>query len=124
MLRREYQRITNSEREELSRYLAIGRSLTWISKELGRHRHKFDQQPEETASMIEALKTMYDISKDSYYQRFVQRAFDWFLGDNMLGQIIYDQTTGGCYDGLREHEVNLNEGAESTLSYLLSRLLL
>ena len=102
-------------------YIPIGQQ-GWFKR--GGHRHKFDQQPEDTASMIEALKTMYAISKDPYYQRFVQRAFDWFLGDNLLGQIIYDQTTGGCYDGLGEHEVNLNEGAESTLSYLLSRLLL
>ena len=110
-----------SQTFEKNMYIPIGQQ-GWFKR--GSHRHKFDQQPEDTASMIEALKTMYDISKDSYYQRFVQRAFDWFLGDNLLGQIIYDQTTGGCYDGLGEREVNLNQGAESTLSYLMSRLLL
>ena len=110
-----------SQTFEKNMYIPIGQQ-GWFKR--GGHRHKFDQQPEDTASMIQALKTMYDISKDSYYQRLVQRAFDWFLGDNLLGQIIYDQTTGGCYDGLGEREVNLNEGAESTLSYLLSRLLL
>jgi hypothetical protein len=106
---------------ENNMYIPIGQQ-GWFKR--GGHRHKFDQQPEDTASMIEALKTMYDISKDSHYQRLAHRAFDWFLGDNLLGQIIYDQTTGGCYDGLGEREVNLNEGAESTISYLLSRLLL
>jgi len=102
-------------------YIPIGQQ-GWFKQ--GNHRHRFDQQPEDTASTIEALKTIYDISKDTHYQKLMHHAFDWFLGDNLLNRIIYDQTTGGCYDGLREHEVNLNEGAESTLSYLLSRLLL
>ncbi len=49
-------------------------------------------------------------------------AFNWFLGRNHLNQIIYNPCTGGCYDGLEEHHINLNQGAESTVSYLLSRL--
>ncbi len=100
-------------------YVPIGQQ-NWFKR--GGHRHKFDQQPEDTASTIEALKTMYEISGDAHYQKLMHRAFDWFLGENLPGRIIYDQTTGGCYDGLRENEVNLNQGAESTLSYLLSRL--
>jgi hypothetical protein len=49
-------------------------------------------------------------------------AFDWFLGRNHLHQIIYNPCTGGCYDGLEQHSVNLNQGAESTVSYLMARL--
>jgi hypothetical protein len=49
-------------------------------------------------------------------------AFNWFLGANHLHQIIYNPQTGGCYDGLEENHVNLNQGAESTVSYLLARL--
>ena len=49
-------------------------------------------------------------------------AFDWFLGKNHLQQIVYNPQTGGCYDGLEQYHVNLNQGAESTISYLLSRL--
>ena len=49
-------------------------------------------------------------------------AFDWFLGKNHLHQIVYNPKTGGCYDGLEQNHVNLNQGAESTISYLLSRL--
>jgi hypothetical protein len=52
----------------------------------------------------------------------MRNAFDWFLGNNMLGQVVYDHTTGGCYDGVGEKEINLNQGAESTVSYLLARL--
>ena len=102
-------------------YIPIGQQ-GWFRR--GGKRHKFDQQPEDTACMIEALKTMYTISKQEHYQDFAKHAFRWFLGENLLGQVIYDQVTGGCYDGLGEYEVNLNEGAESTLSYLSSRLLI
>jgi hypothetical protein len=47
-------------------------------------------------------------------------AFEWFLGRNDLGQDLYDPTTGGCFDGLQEDRVNRNQGAESTLAFLLS----
>jgi hypothetical protein len=49
-------------------------------------------------------------------------AFNWFLGNNHLHQIIYNPCTGGCYDGLEEDYFNLNQGAESTVSYLMARL--
>lgn len=105
---------------ENNMYIPIGQQ-GWFQR--GGKRHKFDQQPEDAACMIEALKTMHDISGLAHYHELSCRAFHWFLGENLLGQVIYDQVTGGCYDGMGEHEVNLNEGAESTLSYLSSRLL-
>lgn len=49
-------------------------------------------------------------------------AFNWFLGYNRLHQIVYNPCTGGCYDGLEETQVNLNQGAESTVSYLMARM--
>jgi len=52
----------------------------------------------------------------------MKMAFDWFLGNNHLHQVIYNPCTGGCYDGLEADCVNLNQGAESTLSYLMARL--
>jgi hypothetical protein len=54
----------------------------------------------------------------------MKTAFNWFLGHNRLHQIIYNPCTGGCYDGLEESNVNLNQGAESTVSYLMARLTL
>ena len=50
------------------------------------------------------------------------RLGNWFYGDNQLHQILYNPSTGGCYDGLETDHVNLNQGAESTLSYLMARL--
>ena len=52
----------------------------------------------------------------------MHKAFNWFLGENVLGQFVYDATSGGCYDGLGEQNINLNQGAESTILYLLARL--
>jgi hypothetical protein len=49
-------------------------------------------------------------------------AFDWFLGKNHLRQVIYNPATGGCFDGLEETQINLNQGAESTICYLLARI--
>ena len=56
------------------------------------------------------------------YKQKASLAFSWFLGNNHLNQIVYNPCTGGCYDGVEEHNVNLNQGAESTLSYLMARL--
>jgi hypothetical protein len=62
------------------------------------------------------------VFKDRDYFNKLVIAFNWFLGNNRLHQIIYNPCTGGCYDGLEENNVSLNQGAESTLSYLMARL--
>lgn len=48
------------------------------------------------------------------------RAFEWFLGRNDLRLALYDSTTGGCRDGLHVDRLSQNQGAESTLAFLLS----
>ncbi|HOY12372.1 MAG TPA: glycosyltransferase [Saprospiraceae bacterium] len=58
----------------------------------------------------------------SNYKSKAEIAFNWFLGDNHLNQNVYNHCTGGCYDGIEEFNININQGAESTLSFLLSRL--
>jgi len=69
-----------------------------------------------------ALNRFYEVFEDPQYQEKMTIAFNWFLGANHLNQIIYNPCTGGCYDGLEDRHVNLNQGAESTLSYLIARL--
>ncbi|WP_449398054.1 hypothetical protein [Chryseobacterium wanjuense] len=49
-------------------------------------------------------------------------AFEWFLGNNHLNQIVYNPRTGGCYDGVEDTYINLNQGAESTISYLMATI--
>jgi uncharacterized protein YyaL (SSP411 family) len=84
--------------------------------------NKFGEQPVDVAYTILALGRFYDIFEDPAYLKKMETAFNWFLGKNHLHQIIYNPCTGGCYDGLEEHHINLNQGAESTVSYLLARL--
>jgi len=80
------------------------------------------EQPIDVAYTIMALEQFYAVFKIAAYKQQLQQAFNWFLGDNHLHQIVYNPCTGGCYDGVEEFNVNLNQGAESTLSYLLARL--
>jgi hypothetical protein len=89
----------------------------------GEHNY-FDQQPGEVMFMVYALKACYAATRRENYKTLMRRVFNWFLGENSLEQIIYDRTTGGCYDGKGRENVNLNQGEESTLSYLLARLAL
>ena len=88
----------------------------------GEDKNDFGEQPIEIAYTILALNTFYTSNSNHEYLNKIKIAFNWFLGENHLNQIIYNPITGGCYDGLEEHQVNLNQGAESTLSYFLARL--
>jgi glycosyltransferase involved in cell wall biosynthesis len=80
------------------------------------------EQPIDVAYTILALKQFDKVFNNGIYSDKIRKAFNWFLGNNHLHQIIYNPCTGGCYDGLEETHVNLNQGAESTISYLLARL--
>lgn len=82
------------------------------------------EQPIDIAYTILALNKFYHVFMEKTYQHQMEIAFSWFLGNNHLHQIIYNPCTGGCYDGLEENYVNLNQGAESTISYHLARLTL
>ena len=83
---------------------------------------RFGEQPIDVAYTIMTLGMFGEVFKDAGYLQKMQTAFNWFLGNNRLHQIVYNPCTGGCYDGLEETQVNLNQGAESTVSYLLARL--
>lgn len=80
------------------------------------------EQPIDVAYTILALSKFYEAFKEDAYIEKMEIAFSWFLGNNHLQQIIYNPCTGGCYDGLEDTYINLNQGAESTVSYLMARL--
>ncbi len=86
----------------------------------GGERANFDQQPIEAQAMVSACLEAYRCTSDDYWFSQARRAFDWFLGRNDLGLSLYDPNTGGCRDGLHVDRVNQNQGAESTLAFLLS----
>lgn len=84
----------------------------------------FDQQPIDASSMVQTYLTAYEITKKEEYYNNAVLSFNWFLGKNYLNQMIYNDITGGCHDGLSKSSINLNQGAESTIEYLISRLML
>lgn len=86
----------------------------------GKSRARFDQQPLEAHAMIDACITAYQLSHERAWLRRAIIAFNWFLGQNDLNLPLYDAKTGGCRDGLESHGVNENQGAESSLAWLMS----
>jgi hypothetical protein len=79
-----------------------------------------DQQPLEAQASVSACLAAYLCTQQESWLREAQRAFQWFLGKNDLGQSVYDPGSGGCYDALHVDRLNLNQGAESTLAFLLA----
>jgi len=86
----------------------------------GGARASFDQQPIEAQAMVSACLEAYRTTSDVWWFEQAQRAFDWFIGWNDLGLELYSPESGGCGDGLHVDRVNGNQGAESTLAFLLS----
>lgn len=86
----------------------------------GGKRALFDQQPIEAQVTVSACIEAFHTTGDMFWANEARRAFEWFLGRNDLGLVLYDSNTGGCRDGLHVDRVSENQGAESTLAFLLS----
>ena len=85
---------------------------------------RFDQQPIEAHALVDACIEAYHVTRERHWIDQARKAFHWFLGDNVLRTPLHDFTTGGCRDGLHADRVNENQGAESTLAWLMSLLLM
>ena len=92
----------------------------WYTR--GGQRALYDQQPIEASCTVEAALTAFHVTNEEKYQRVAYIAFEWFLGKNTQDVVVYDPTTGACYDGITPQGLNLNQGAEATISYLLASL--
>ncbi len=90
----------------------------WYKK--GGLKARFDQQPIEANAMIEACVEAFNITRDKTWIDNAVMCFNWYLGQNDLNMLLYDPKTGGCRDGLMADGINQNEGAESSLAWLLS----
>jgi len=90
----------------------------WCTRD-GSRAH-FDQQPIEIMGLIEACAEAYLCTRERAWIQHARRCFSWFLGNNDTQSVLYDFKTGGCRDGLQSDGPNQNEGAESTLAWLLS----
>ncbi len=84
----------------------------------GTPRERYDQQSIEVAALADACATPAYATGDPRWYAGVAQAAAWFGGDNDAGTPMWDQATGGGYDGLTEHGINLNQGAESTMAFI------
>ena len=101
-------------------HLSIIGNEGWLPR--GGHKADYDQQPLEAYALVHACLTAAGVSGEKAWADEAWRCFKWFTGDNDRGVPLYASETGGCMDGLRPNGVNRNQGAESTLAYLLSVL--
>jgi len=88
----------------------------------GGEKARFDQQPVEAGATVSACLEAFRATGDERWLKDAWCAFNWFLGDNDLQIVLYDSSTGGCRDGLHPDRVNDNQGAESTLAFLMALL--
>jgi len=111
--------LVSIQRSEDGYFAPIGSNGFYVR---GETKASYDQQPVEAAATISACIEAFRATGDASWLSHARLAFDWFLGRNHLQQSLYDATTGGCRDALHAHRVNENQGAESTLSFLLALL--
>jgi hypothetical protein len=108
------------QHDESGRYFAAIGNHGWFTR--GGDKSQFDQQPIEACAMADACIEAFNITRDEEWITYAYRCLNWYQGDNELHIPLYDHTTGGCRDGLRAQGANENQGAESTLCWLMALL--
>jgi hypothetical protein len=98
-------------------HVPIGNRGWYVRRET---RALYDQQPIEPGAMIEAATIAYKLNRSKLYEEILRQALGWFFGLNTKSVELYDDSTGACYDGLTPKGLNENQGAESTLAFLLA----
>jgi len=101
-------------------YLSIVGNKEWYKKD--GERSMFAQQPIDAMAMVLMYQQAFHLTKDKEYLNKLYTSFMWFLGENDLRMSLYDFETRGCCDGFENYGVNRNQGAESSLAYLISHL--
>jgi hypothetical protein len=111
--------VAEQHRDDNEIFVPIGSQGFFIE---GNEKARFDQQPVEASATVSACLEVYRLTEESQWLEEARRVFGWFLGKNDLQVPLYDALTGGCRDGLHPDRVNENQGAESTLSFLMALL--
>jgi hypothetical protein len=111
--------VTEQHRGDKEVFVPIGSNGFFIE---GNEKARFDQQPVEACATVSACLEVYRLTEERQWLEEARRVFRWFLGKNDLQVPLYDAITGGCRDGLHPDRVNENQGAESTLSFLMALL--
>ena len=102
----------------ISGYFAPIGSQGWYVR--GGNRALYDQQPIEAGTMVEAAVLAYKLTRSNVYEEAIRQALGWFFGLNSKSVKVYDEASGACYDGITSKGLNENQGAESTVSFLLA----
>jgi glycosyltransferase involved in cell wall biosynthesis len=111
--------VAEQHRDDPEIFVPIGSNGFFVE---GTEKARFDQQPVEACATISACLEVYKMTEESLWLEEAHRVFRWFLGWNDLKAPLYDEKTGGCRDGLHPDRINENQGAESTLSFLMALL--
>ena len=111
--------VGEQHRDDAEIFVPIGSDGFFIE---GSEKARFDQQPVEACATVSACLEVYRLTEESQWLDETRRVFSWFLGKNDLQVPLYDAVTGGCRDGLHPDRINENQGAESTLSFLMALL--
>ena len=101
-------------------YLSIIGNEEWFMKD--GERSVYAQQPVDAMGMVLMFRQAYNITGDRSYLTKLFKSFKWFLGENDLRMSLYNHDTQGCCDGIESYGINQNQGAESTIAYLVSYL--
>jgi len=101
-------------------YLSVIGNKEWYKKD--GERSLFAQQPIDAMAMVLMYHQAFILTKNKEYLNKLYTSFMWFLGENDLRMSLYDFETHGCCDGFESDGVNRNQGAESSLAYLISHL--
>ena len=109
--------VAEQHRDDEEIFVPIGSNGFFIE---GSKKARFDQQPVEACATVSACLEVYRLTEERQWYDEAQQVFRWFSGKNDLQAPLYDAVTGGCRDGLHPDRVNENEGAESTLSFLMA----
>jgi glycosyltransferase involved in cell wall biosynthesis len=111
--------VAEQHRDDKEIFVPIGSNGFFVE---GSEKARFDQQPLEACATLSACLEVYRLTEESCWLDEAKRVFSWFLGRNDLQVPVYDAITGGCRDGLHPDRINENQGAESTLSFLMALL--
>jgi len=102
-------------------YLSIIGNEKWYKK--GQERSIYAQQPIDALAMVLMYHQAFYLTRDKEYLTKLFTCFMWFMGENDLGMNLFDFETQGCCDGFDRDGINRNQGAESSLAYLISHLI-
>ncbi|WP_316634985.1 glycosyltransferase [uncultured Flavobacterium sp.] len=123
-----YKKVALDSLDFLMSKMFVNKNFKVISNNGWLHRdsepQEYGEQPIDVAYTIQTLNSFYNAFHIPEYKNKMKIAFNWFLGKNHLNQIMYNPVSGGGYDGLEKENINLNQGAESTICYLTARLVM